>query len=187
MIEAYKILSNEQCDHIIEMFNCDDRRQPGKVVGDKVEPTHKKSLDLCLSFDDPPACYQYNDIILPGINAALDAYVNQYSYLKTGPKFTVFDTYNIQYYGDGDGYFTLHHEVEPSKDHIYIHRMIAWMVYLNDAESGTEFPYQDVILKPETGCIAMWPAYWTQPHKGVTPNVGDKYIATGWLNYLPVT
>ena len=33
----------------------------------------------------------------------------------------------------------------------------------------------------------MWPAYWTHPHKGVTPNVGDKYIATGWLNYLPVT
>tara|TARA_B100001113_G_scaffold50673_1_gene36868 strand:+ start:22 stop:582 length:561 start_codon:yes stop_codon:yes gene_type:complete len=186
MIEAYKILSNTECDHIIELFNRDDSRLPGRVAGDKVSPEHKKSIDLHLSFDKD--CHQeYNNIILPAITAALDVYVNTYPHLKDGPKFTVFDMYNIQYYGDGDGYFTLHHEVQPSKDNIYIHRMIAWMIYLNDAESGTEFPYQDTILKPETGCIAMWPAYWTHPHKGVTPNVGDKYIATGWLNYLPVT
>ena len=144
MIEAYKILSNEQCDHIIELFNRDDRRQPGRVAGNVLLPIHKKSLDLNLSFDESPYD-EYNNIILPAINAGLTAYVNQYSYLKTGAKFTIFDRYNIQYYGDGDGYFTLHHEVEPSKDHIYIHRMIAWMVYLNDAESGTEFPYQDTV------------------------------------------
>ena len=95
MIEAYKILSNEQCDHIIELFNRDDRRQPGKVAGDKIQPEHKKSLDLNLSFDESPFD-EYNNIILPAITAALDVYVNTYPHLKDGPKFTIFDMYNIQ-------------------------------------------------------------------------------------------
>ena len=33
----------------------------------------------------------------------------------------------------------------------------------------------------------MWSAGWTHPHKGVTPNVGDKYIVTGWCEYFEHT
>ena len=65
--------------------------------------------------------------------------------------------------------------------------MGAWMIYLNDAESGTEFPYQEIVLQPKQGLCAVWPAYWTHPHKGVTPNRGDKYIATGWINFYTPT
>ena len=62
-------------------------------------------------------------------------------------------------------------------------RILAWMIYLNDAECGTEFPYQDITLEAKAGRLALWPAAWTHPHKGVTPNIGNKYIATGWYEY----
>ena len=67
----------------------------------------------------------------------------------------------------------------------YPYRILAWMVYLNDAVSGTEFPYQERTVTPKTGRTAIWPAGWTHPHKGVTPNMGVKYIATGWFYQLP--
>ena len=64
--------------------------------------------------------------------------------------------------------------------------MLAWMVYLNDASSGTEFPYQNMTIQAKTGRTVIWPAAWTHPHRGVIPNVGVKYIATGWFYYLPI-
>ena len=90
--------------------------------------------------------------------------------------------YNIQKYnGENEGFFTLHNE--DSGSHPY--RMLVWMMYLNDAKSGTEFPYQNKTITPKVGRTVIWPAGWTHPHKGVTPNEGIKYISTGWFYYLP--
>jgi hypothetical protein len=38
-------------------------------------------------------------------------------------------------------------------------------------------------MQPKTGRAAIWSAAWTHVHKGVTPNIGDKYIATGWCQF----
>ena len=38
-------------------------------------------------------------------------------------------------------------------------------------------------VEAEQGKGVIWPAGWTHPHKGVTPNIGNKYIATGWFEY----
>ena len=89
--------------------------------------------------------------------------------------------YNLQKYEEGEGFFSLHNEQSGS----YPYRLLAWMVYLNDAKSGTEFPYQEMIVEPKEGRTVIWPAGWTHPHKGVTPNEGTKYIATGWFYTLP--
>ena len=90
--------------------------------------------------------------------------------------------YNIQGYdGPEDGFFSLHNE----HTGMYPYRMLAWMIYLNDAESGTEFPYQNKTITPKAGRTVIWPAGWTHPHKGVIPNEGLKYIATGWFYFLP--
>ena len=86
---------------------------------------------------------------------------------------------NIQYYTDGEGYSQAHCEHSST----YPNRMLAWMIYLNNAKCGTEFPYQQIKVRALRGQGAMWSAAWTHPHKGVTPNVGDKYIVTGWCNY----
>ena len=60
---------------------------------------------------------------------------------------------------------------------------MAWMFYLNDAKSGTEFMHFPTI-NARRGRLVIWPAFWTHTHKGVIPNKGVKYIITGWVSFL---
>ena len=145
----------------------------------------KVCTSLTFSFEDTVnAC---GPILESCLEAGLKSYMNKYSFLKDinqvgGSRWRICPTYNIQKYdGEKEGYFTLHCEHAAG----YPFRMLAWMVFLNDAKSGTEFPFQNRILKPKTGRLAIWPAAWTHPHRGVTPNQGLKYIATGWGYFLP--
>ena len=145
----------------------------------------KVCTSLTFSFEDTVnAC---GPILESCLEAGLKSYTNKYSFLKDinqvgGSRWRICPTYNIQKYdGKKEGYFTLHCEHAAG----YPYRMLAWMVFLNDAKSGTEFPFQNRILKPKTGRLAIWPAAWTHPHRGVTPNQGLKYIATGWGYFLP--
>lgn len=60
-----------------------------------------------------------------------------------------------------------------------------WMLYLNTVEKGgkTDFPNQEMSVKPEAGKMVIWPAAYTHPHRSA-PDLGeDKYIVTGWLVY----
>ena len=145
----------------------------------------KVCTSLTFSFED--TVNPSGPILESCLEAGLESYMNKYSFLKDinqvgGSRWRICPTYNIQKYeGKKEGYFTLHCEHAAG----YPFRMLAWMVFLNDAKSGTEFPYQNRILKPKTGRLAIWPAAWTHPHRGVTPNQGLKYIATGWGYFLP--
>ena len=145
----------------------------------------KVCTSLTFSFED--TVNPSGPILESCLEAGLKSYTNKYSFLKEinqvgGSRWRICPTYNIQKYeGKKEGYFTLHCEHAAG----YPFRMLAWMIFLNDAKSGTEFPYQNRILKPKTGRLAIWPAAWTHPHRGVTPNQGLKYIATGWGYFLP--
>ena len=128
---------------------------------------------------------QMNPFVWKYVNTSTKLYGEKYDYLKQlfdKNDWRVAPHYNIQKYnGENEGFFTLHNE--DSGSHPY--RMLVWMVYLNDAVSGTEFPYQNRTVTPKAGRTVIWPASWTHPHKGVTPNEGIKYIATGWFYFLP--
>ena len=174
-IEIYDYYEPEQdCENIIKYFEhmCDKSRS--------------KSPGLSFfSKNRNKVCLQINPFVWKYVNTSLKSYGKKYDYLKQ-----LFDNnwcrvaphYNVQKYdGEKEGFFTLHNE--DSGNHPY--RMLVWMTYLNDAVSGTEFPYQDRTVTPKAGRTAIWPAGWTHPHKGVTPNQGIKYIATGWFYFLP--
>ena len=187
-IDTYQVLAPHDCERIIDYYHQDDRKKQGVVIGDGERYDTKKSTDIYVNFGNlwnNSADDKYNDIILPAVNYAVNKWVENHKFIISMPAFSSYESYNIQHYKDGEGYFGLHCECQPdaSSDR-FIHRMGAWMIYLNDAESGTEFPYQEIVLQPEQGVCAVWPAYYTHPHKGVTPNRGDKYIATGWINFL---
>lgn len=80
------------------------------------------------------------------------------------------------------GYHQWHHE----NDGIFHQdRLLAWMIYLNDVEEGgeTEFLYQSIRVAPKAGTLLIWPAGFTHTHRGNPPLSGDKYIATGWVQY----
>ena len=59
------------------------------------------------------------------------------------------------------------------------------MTYLNTVNDGgeTEFIYQKLKVKPETGLTLIWGADWTFTHRGITSKTETKYITTGWYSY----
>lgn len=181
-LEVYdNLLTAEQCQQLIDYFNDDDNRKPGLMFqhGEAVNSPGKRSTDLACQFFNPPDD-RYNAIISPAVNHMVISIKEKYPFLDYCDKWQVFPYYNIQYYTDDEGFFYYHCEQGTNRPN----RMMAWMLYLNNAQCGTEFPYQEVELKALQGRGAMWSAAWTHPHKGVTPNVGDKYIVTGWCEFI---
>ena len=66
-----------------------------------------------------------------------------------------------------------------------LHRLFAFMTYLNDVEDGghTKYHHFDISIKPEIGKTIIWPAEWTHAHTGEVLKSGKKYIITGWLHF----
>ena len=66
-------------------------------------------------------------------------------------------------------------------------RIMVYSIYLNDVKEGgeTEFLYQSLRVKPKQGTIVVWPAGYTHIHRGNPPLSGEKYIATGWIEWTP--
>ena len=91
-------------------------------------------------------------------------------------------SFNIQKYVPG-GHFKLPHTERTSIN--TLHRLFAFMTYLNDVEDGgsTTFVHQNLEIQPERGKTLIWPAEWTHAHRGNVVNLGVKYIITGWMHF----
>ena len=137
----------------------------------------------CLQMRDP----QFSDksptssIILKSLKLHIDKYKKRYRGLDNIHYWRYDDAYNFQKYtNEDDGYKVWHAEhggfPENSK------RVLAWMFYLNNAKSGTEFRHY-YTLKAKRGRLAIWPAAFSHVHRGVCPNKGLKYIVTGWASF----
>jgi len=183
-VEAYDIHTcetNTILENIVSFF---EQTYTPKPSGLKAFNRNRQKVcsTMTLSFGED---WEINESVYFFVNEAIKGYRNKYDYLNIIDKISqwrVCPSYNIQRYdGEEEGFFSLHNETSGS----YPYRMLAWMVYLNNAKCGTEFPYQDRTVTPKTGRTVIWPAAWTHPHRGVTPNVGRKYIATGWFYHLP--
>lgn len=94
---------------------------------------------------------------------------------------------NLQQYAAGrGGYHHWHSEVFPQDAQCEpLHRVLLWMIYLNDVEVGgeTEFFYQQRKIAPRAGTLVVAPAGFTHTHKGHVPVSGDKFILTSWVMY----
>ena len=90
--------------------------------------------------------------------------------------------FNIGEYLPG-GHFGNEHSERTSIN--TLHRLFAFMTYLNDVEDGgeTKFSHYGISIKPEIGKTIIWPAEWTHAHSGEILNSGKKYIVTGWLHF----
>ena len=181
-IETYDFGLELDCQKVINFF--ESVYDEGKSRTGGLKFFNKNRQKICatetLSFAED---VEINELVYFFVGQAIDKYSNDYTFLNVNKSWRLSPSYNIQRYdGDKEGYFSLHNEASGS----YPYRMLAWMVYLNDASSGTEFPYQNMTIQAKTGRTVLWPAAWTHPHRGVIPNVGVKYIATGWFYYLPI-
>ena len=189
IIELYpSAVSKEDCNTIIELFKNEDPKnlRPGCVGNRRVDHEIKISTDLSTHFYGKHP--ELAAIIYPALVKGVEDYIEKYPALKIAYHgFTMHPNYNIQYYKDGEGYSAYHCEYAPYWHTEKAFRVLAWQLNLNDAECGTEFMIQKQTISANAGQLSIWPAYWTHTHRGVCPNIGDKYIATGWFLYRPIT
>ena len=170
------------CYEIISYFELNvDKQIRGRTDGG-LNHLIKKSVDITIL---------PNEIKLPenGIfeiyfQALFDCYKD---YLLQWPHLTSFankveiGSFNIQRYQAGEHFQQIHSERSSLAT---LHRIFAWMTYLNDVNDGgtTSFSHYDLEIQPRKGLTLIWPAEWTHAHKGNILHSGSKYIITGWVD-----
>lgn len=112
----------------------------------------------------------------------LDEYKRDVSTLTLTP--LVCPTMKFQWTPVGGGFSVWHIEQASGTSS---NRCLGWTLYLNDVEDGgeTEFCYQQVKCKAETGKLILFPAGITHPHRGNPPYSSEKFIMTGWFEFAP--
>ena len=178
-IEIYdNALTSKDCERIIDYFEKSIQVEGGFFTnGRRIEDhSYKKCKELdALAFSQGG---MLKDILLPKLNHYGKVYNKKYKSLDKLFFWTTADKFNVQKYETAeDGYKAWHTEHGPGHSS---YRILAWMFYLNNAKSGTEFMHYPTV-RSKQGRLVIWPAGWTHVHRGA-PNKGLKYIATGWVS-----
>jgi len=179
------VLSKQECDFIIQYFenmkqlNMSFARTNGTrhIFEDEtvfVTEPEEFSLDHTQSALKP---------FMDRFGSIYENYANRYSVLAEGTSKYGILNMRLQKTPPGGGYHAWHYETSSI---IYSPRFMTFMIYLNDVQEGgeTEFLYLQKRIKPEAGKVLIWPSGFTHTHRGNPPLGENKYILTGWLNYL---
>jgi hypothetical protein len=170
------------CDLVLDVFNNEPNKKPGCVgVEAKVKDDSKKSTDVHYDTHQLGILAPY----IGELQKACDKYSADYEWCNKYSAWNIDEGVNIQHYKPNEGYFTWHTERTCYKYPIGA-RHLVFMTYLNDVTDGgeTEFYYQKLKIQPRKGLTLIWPADWTHTHRGVTSPTQDKYIITGWFDYM---
>ena len=175
-------VSKELCDKIIDFFEespnkCEGRlHRPGMITVDKEA---KDSTDLLCNIHNVP----FKKEMIRASEITTQLYIADFPECNNGLSPWEFDIeFNIQRYLPNQGYFAPHCESGSLRTN---HRVLAWMIYLNDVDDGGETRWisYDLNVKPKKGRVVIWPAFFTHIHHGLVSETETKYIATGWYNY----
>ena len=97
------------------------------------------------------------------------------------PKENAFEQFRIKKYNnDGNDAFDTHVDV---LDYASSKRFLSFFWYLNNVEVGGETVFNDLIIKPETGKLIVFPPLWMFPHRGNPPISNVKYLLSTYLHY----
>jgi len=169
------------CDDLINTFDLNKEKQiPGGFCKNEkylVDKEWKDSIDLNIN-------PQNSDLVKykKELSKVLKNYCNKYNAINSLDYFTVVKNMVIQHYKKGGGFKQWHSErgSKLSQD-----RVLVFMTFLNDCKNGgTEFKYQNLIVPAKKGLTLIWPAEWTHTHKGQISLEEEKYIITGWFNFI---
>ena len=182
-IGAWNIENNNLCDEIITLFEESRNLQKHGVTVKGKDPTAKKTTDITIAPNDLQNIkFKCINNYIEELHKCFVDYQNQWPFVKSHIKNVDIGGFNIQKYSPGDHFAKIHSERTNLRN---LHRVFAWMTYLNDVEDGgmTNFTHYDLKIKPEIGKTLIWPAEWTHAHSGEILNSGKKYIITGWMNF----
>ena len=182
-LQGYYIEDNTITDNLINFFENSNGKKAGTVGPNVVKKNVKDSTDinihpLEIKFFSELSSY-FNQL-----ENCLNIYKNKYEYCyKLTENWAIRDYVNIQKYKPTQGFHKFHAERLGLGT---LQRHLVFMTYLNDVVQGgeTEFLYQKLKVKPEKGLTLIWPVDWTFTHKGHTTINEDKYIITGWYDFI---
>ena len=172
------------CDTLIELFKNNSNHWKKGICKEGVYPESKKSTDMTISID----AIESNKLIksyFDELNSVAKNYIKQFDFCNKTTSWGIEEDFNIQYYKPNEAFYNWHCERATSKVPM-CNRHLVWMTYLNTVENDgeTEFYYQKLKIKAEKGKTVIFPADWTHTHRGVPSLKDEKYIITGWFNYI---
>ena len=183
------VMDKDFCSHLITKFEGDIDHQYKGLTAGGINEHVKNTTDLRISSLD-----HWNDEdqkVCEFVDNSMNQYIHHLEKFMIGI-FNLNDMrpasysdagYQIQRYKPGGGYKIWHFERgNPGT----ITRYLVYMTYLNTVTDygGTAFKYQNLEVQAEKGLTLIWPAEWTHTHKGIVSPTQEKYILTGWFNYV---
>tara|TARA_B100000767_G_C19746115_1_gene528601 strand:- start:515 stop:1141 length:627 start_codon:yes stop_codon:yes gene_type:complete len=182
-IGSWNIENNNLCNDIIKYFEENRGLQKQGFTSEGKNTLIKKRTDITITpknLDELKLKCLKNYII--ELHKCFQDYNVQWPYLKNVVKELDIGAFNIGKYLPGDHFSHIHTERGSLST---LHRVFAWMTYLNNVEDGgaTNFSQYNIKIKPEIGKTLIWPAEWTHAHSGEILNSGVKYIITGWMHF----
>ncbi len=175
------IIDHSVCDQIITYFeeNTQKQRQGMTSTGTQLDIKNRQDISLNPKELILPENKIYK-IYFENLFECYKDYNLQWPFLASIVNHLSIGQFNIGKYKPGQHFQKTHCERSSLND---LHRLLAFMTYLNDVEEGgsTYFNHYDLDIKPQKGLTLLWPAEWTHSHKGNILKSGLKYIITGWL------
>lgn len=185
-ISGWYMKDKSLCDELIDFWKTSEEKKVGMMGGpggvSQIDLSKKNSIDVSFpKLQNHPLGFRY----YTHLNDVLYHYSQQYKFVNDMAPMDVVQAPNIQYYPKGGGFHHWHCERSNGKLPSAT-RNLVYMTYLNDIEEGgeTEFYFQKLKIKPEKGLTLMWGVDWTFTHHGLPAPNEEKYIITGWLNYV---
>ena len=182
-IGCWDIENKKLCNEIVSFF--ENNKELSKVgtttLGKNIEA--KKTTDITITPKDlKKSKFEIFKNYFKELHICYMDYQKQWPFVKSIFNTIDIGVFNIQKYNPGDHFSHLHCERTSLNS---LHRLFAFMTYLNDVEDGgkTNFDYYGIKVKPEIGKTLIWPAEWTHAHTGEVLKSGTKYIVTGWLHF----
>jgi hypothetical protein len=181
-------VSDQVCDRLLAFYNQHpEYHRRGEVEDNEthedknaVKTAHKECTEIGVPWHVEPL-----EAYLTELRTVVDAYVAEYPWATFGSPWTATEPVNIQHYAPGEGFHAWHCERSSAKP-VYAARHLVFMTYLNTVtdQGETEWWYQKLKIKPVKGLTVVWPSSWTHMHRGIPSPSQDKWIITGWLNYV---
>jgi len=170
-------LSKESCNNLINFFEQNTELASAGRGGTK--PLN--NLEISVKIENKESFFGLGLAIKKGIQS----FLNEYKLFNECLRPWGLDV-NAQLckYKPNNYYNYIHCENDGYTDKLK--RVFAWMIYLNDIKEGggTEFIHQNVTIVPKAGDFYIWPAGPSHMHRGENAPNENKYIITGWFNFL---
>jgi len=194
-MQFIKVYENALSNELIQdLINWADQDSLEVKFGDKEDPASswgegrdqfpqgvlgREDIQMYLRYSNPK--------LLERINEELFPYFEKYADSFPGVRGSVSYEVKLQKTFAGSAGYAVFHAEQGGETSAT--RSTSWLVYLNDVEEGgeTEFLYQRHRQKPKKGDLVIWPASYTHTHRGNPPYSGNKYIITGWSQFLPIS